>query len=89
MAVYECQAFDLSSALFASFYSIKCMQPHFEASMKPDIYETDFLQWNGTIQRFFRQDTCDLKDNYAIEDSLYTYEQFGVDRKMYVEVIKP
>ena len=22
-------------------------------------------------------------------DSLYTYEQFGVDRKLYVEVIKP
>ena len=23
------------------------------------------------------------------DDSLYTYEQFGVDRKLYVEVIKP
>ena len=22
-------------------------------------------------------------------DSLYTYEKFGVDRKLYVEVIKP
>ena len=26
---------------------------------------------------------------FVREDSLYTYEQFGVDRKLYVEVIKP
>ena len=42
MAVYECQAFDQISALFASFYSIKCVQPHIEVSIKSDKYEADF-----------------------------------------------
>lgn len=49
MAVYECHAFDLSSPLFASFYSIKCMQPHFEVSIKSDKFEADFLPWNEII----------------------------------------
>ena len=54
MAVYEWQDFDLISALFASFNSIKCVQPHFEVSIKSDKYEADFLQWNGIIQRLSR-----------------------------------
>ena len=54
MAIYECQAFDLISALFASFYSIKYVQPHLEVSIKSDKYEAHFLQWNGIIQRLSR-----------------------------------
>ena len=30
-----------------------------------------------------------LMQRFIRGDSLYTYEQFGVDRKLYVEVIKP
>ena len=54
MAVYQCLAFDLISALFASFYSMKCVLPHFEVSVKSDKYEADFLEWNGIIQRLSR-----------------------------------
>ena len=54
MAVYQCQPFDLISALFVSFYSIKCVLPHFEVSIKSDKYEADFLEWNGITQKLFR-----------------------------------
>ena len=47
-------SFDLISALFVSLYSIKCMLPHFEVSIKSDKYVHDFLEWNGIIQRLFR-----------------------------------
>ena len=46
MAVYQCQPFDLISALFVSFYSIKCVLPHFEVSIKSDKYEADFPECN-------------------------------------------
>ena len=54
MAVYQCQPFDLISTLFVSFYSINCMLPHFEVSIKSDKYEADFLEWNGITQKLFR-----------------------------------
>ena len=65
MAVYECQAFDLISALFASFYSIGCVQPHIEVSVKSD----KWMEWNYSevIQRLLtKQNACDLQDNNAI-----------------------
>ena len=54
MAVAQCLAVDLISALFASFYSMKCVLPHFKVSIKSDKYEADFLEWNGIIQRLSR-----------------------------------
>ena len=68
MAVYQCQAFDLISALFASLHSIKCMLPHFEVSVKSDKYEADFLEWDGITQRLFRGSihvTCVTAPSYS------------------------
>ena len=57
MAVYQRQALELLSSLFASFYSTQCVLPHFEVLIKYEKYEGDFLEWNGMFLPAFHMRT--------------------------------